>query len=266
MAGGQTPHEAEECAGWLNGTRGVYSDAMTRGAALGGFTSQYRQDRALYELLFENMSRPGVYLDVAANHYKRISNTYFYDRCLGWRGLCVEPNPIYHEELRAHRTCSLVPTCASDKVEDVTITLPTHPWVGGLGGVNGGRLHEFRRAIPRRQRESVTRNMTCSRVGDELRSHGIHRIDLFSLDVEGFEAPVLRGIDFCRVHVAHVLCEAGCAEVLRPLGYEERRLRSVPGEDRLWSLPAGRRPPACRKTNERNNQAPWGNRLRRFGS
>ena len=178
--------------------------------------------------------------------FKRISNTYFFDRCLGWRGLCVEPNPIYHDELRKHRTCALVPTCASDKAEEVTITLPTHPWVGGLGGINGGRLHEYRRAIPRRQREALTRNMTCVRVGDELLRHGIHRVDLFSLDVEGFEAAVLRGIDFCRVTVAHVLCEAGCSDVLRPLGYEERRLRGVAGEDRLWSLPGGRRPPSCR--------------------
>ena len=63
------------------------------------------------------MSGRGVYLDIAANHYKRISNTYFFDVCLGWRGLCLEPNPIYHDGLRAHRTCELLPTCASDRAD-----------------------------------------------------------------------------------------------------------------------------------------------------
>ena len=114
MPRAQTPEEADECQGWLNNTRGVYRDEFAGAgrAYTGGYTSQYRQDRAMHEHLFANMSH-GVYLDVAANHYKRISNTYFYDRCLGWRGLCVEPNPIYHEDLRAHwcrRARAIVPT------------------------------------------------------------------------------------------------------------------------------------------------------------
>ena len=236
------PTEAEECAGWINGTRGVFRDSATRFVIDGGYTSQYGQDRALYEQLFANMSVRGVYLDVAANHYKRISNTYFFDRCLGWRGLCVEPNPIYHDGLRAHRSCALLPTCASERADaPVTLTLPTNQWLGGLGGAGGGKLQTYRRAGT----PAVPRNMTCVRLGDELVRRGLFHVDLFSLDVEGHEGPVLRGIDFCRVTIANVLCEAGCDEVLRPLRDEMSRLPGVFGEDRLWRLPGWRAPAGC---------------------
>ena len=91
----------EECAGWLNGTLDTWSDpSETRRHASqpGGFTSMAKQDKVLYELIFSKIQgRRGTYVDVAANHYKRISNTYFYDTCLQWRGLCVEPNQIYWE-------------------------------------------------------------------------------------------------------------------------------------------------------------------------
>lgn len=32
-----------------------------------------------------------------ANHFQTISNTWFLDKCMGWKGICVEPNP--HQEV-----------------------------------------------------------------------------------------------------------------------------------------------------------------------
>ena len=85
----QTVEEADECAGWLNGTLDTYHDAHTRSWSPGGYTSQFRQDKILFNTLFRNRTHRGTYLDIASNHYKRISNSYFYDRCLGWQGVCV---------------------------------------------------------------------------------------------------------------------------------------------------------------------------------
>ena len=85
----QTVQEADECAGWLNGSLGTYHDAHTRSWSPGGYTSQFRQDKILFNMLFRNRTNRGIYLDIASNHYKRISNSYFYDRCLGWQGICV---------------------------------------------------------------------------------------------------------------------------------------------------------------------------------
>ena len=83
-----TATEAEECRGWLNGTLGTYNKPeMTNHkirAHKGGFTSQHRQDKILYKHLFRNLSRTGIYADVAANHWKSLSNSYFLtDACTG---------------------------------------------------------------------------------------------------------------------------------------------------------------------------------------
>lgn len=131
-----TQDEVDECQGWLNGTRDTYVDQELQAgrkknhSIRHGFTSQSRQDKQMWLALFKQQheqqqlrrqqsdgaaaqhERPFTYADVAANHFKRISNTYFYDRCLGWRGLCVEPNPRYHAELRQKRSCELVTTRA----------------------------------------------------------------------------------------------------------------------------------------------------------
>lgn len=110
----------------------------------------------------------------------------------------VEPNPIYHDELQRLRSCELLPTCASTSTEEVELTLPTDPWIGALGGINGGRMREYAKQISPHQGASVVKRLRCVRVGDELRRLGVRHVDLFSLDVEGHERAVLDGIDVCR--------------------------------------------------------------------
>ena len=96
----------------------------------------------------------GVYVDIAAHHFKRISNTYyffdvcFFDVCLGWRGVCVEANPVYHAGIRAHRSCDLVPQCASNGTHELNFVLPRNEGTGGLGGVGGGKLAKYAKSCP----------------------------------------------------------------------------------------------------------------------
>jgi len=52
---------------------------------------------ALPQLLLPHIPySQGTYLDIGSNHPLQRSNTYFFDKCLGWRGVCVEPNTKYH--------------------------------------------------------------------------------------------------------------------------------------------------------------------------
>ena len=63
----------DECEGWRNGTRGTWSDPHERrfhDSAPGGFTSQARQDKLLWDNLFSKLNRTGRYIDCAANHHK----------------------------------------------------------------------------------------------------------------------------------------------------------------------------------------------------
>ena len=229
---------ADECTGWLNGTLGTWSDPHERAihmSASGGFTSQSRQDKLLWDGVFSHLrGRAGRYLDVAANHYKRISNTYFLDKCAGWSGLCVEPNPIYHAGLRAHRSCRLAPTCASDREDELELLLPPFQWLGGLGGVGNGSVPSLLTGERPSKRPPLLSfyppnkwkrtRLRCIRIADELLALGWQQVDFLSLDVENHEEAVLRGIDWSRVRIDRILCERGCADTLRPMGYQPLRL------------------------------------------
>lgn len=74
------------------------------------FMGQWGQDRFLVENVFGEA--PGLYVDVGTSHPFHLSNTAFLDSCLGWRGVCLEPNPRLHHVLRGLRTCSVVNACA----------------------------------------------------------------------------------------------------------------------------------------------------------
>lgn len=191
------PAVADECSGWRNGTRDTWSDPMerrTRDSAPGGFTSQVNQDKLLWHAAFAHLGRTGRYIDCASNHFKRISNTYFLDRCAGWAGLCVEPNPIYHDGLRRHRTCKLAPTCATDAPVERDLLLPPYQWLGGLGGVSNGSLpsllkgkrapiHSF--YPPHKWRPQ---RMQCTTLQQELTTLGWAHVDFLSLDVWHYSA------------------------------------------------------------------------------
>ena len=55
----------------------------------------------------------GTYLDIGTNEPVGGSNTFFFDKCLGWRGVCFEPQKLYHARIKENRSCSLVPRCVT---------------------------------------------------------------------------------------------------------------------------------------------------------
>eukprot|EP00927_Polykrikos_kofoidii_P018823 TRINITY_DN18772_c0_g2_i1.p1 TRINITY_DN18772_c0_g2~~TRINITY_DN18772_c0_g2_i1.p1 ORF type:complete len:599 (-),score=91.99 TRINITY_DN18772_c0_g2_i1:17-1762(-) len=57
----------------------------------------------------------GVYVDVGAKLPFKHSKTVVLDRCLGWQGLCVEPDPGLVPWLRAYRSCQVVHRCIAEE-------------------------------------------------------------------------------------------------------------------------------------------------------
>jgi hypothetical protein len=59
------------------------------------FLAQFFQDWFLFHNFFKHLGAQyrGVYVDVGANHPTEFSNSAFFDKCLGWRGVCIEPQP-----------------------------------------------------------------------------------------------------------------------------------------------------------------------------
>lgn len=120
----------------------------------------------------------GFYVDSGANEPRNISNTFFFDRCLGWPGLCVEPNEEYHAAIATQRSCTLIKECITAKPSRLHMQLKA-----GLS--------------------KVTRNKRAKPVHCNPLESMLHRapgwtgqVSLWSLDVEGHEMVVLNGTRF----------------------------------------------------------------------
>ena len=133
---------------------------------------------------------PRFFIDLASNHPTLISNTRALES-LGYRGLCVEPNPAYHPlYAREGRNCTLVPYAVSSTRGTVPFTFRNRPgdpfsW-GASGGIVGDGLDNAR--VPMNetvQIEAVT-------FAEILRNNSVPRtISYLSLDVEGAESLVM---------------------------------------------------------------------------
>jgi len=153
--------------------------------------SQFAQDTFVFFNVFKHWpmrGRKGFYVDSGTNDAVLHSNTYFFDVCLGWPGLCVEPNESYHHGIRTERSCILIPECISDK--ETTVSFDN---LGGGGKIQGGSGTTACTTLEKMLKRSVNRNQEV--------------IDFWSLDVEGHEMSVLNSVDFKRISVRALLVE-----------------------------------------------------------
>jgi FkbM family methyltransferase len=172
-----------------------------------GYHAQWSQDYYADKLFFKGASG-GVFVDVGANEGVGCNNSYYFESKLGWKGICVEPIPKMYELLRASRKCLCFQACAYDKAEVVEFN-----YVEGLD--LSGIVKEYDpRHIDRIQAEKVNYNLPQPDVKLQVmamplqwfvEAAGFKTIDFLSIDTEGSEFSVLKGLNFEKTHV-NVIC------------------------------------------------------------
>ena len=130
---------------------------------------------------------PLRYPSVYRRHGKR-----FFDVCLGWQGLLVEPHPFNYgrmEKLRpnAHHL-NVAPSCTN--TSDVVL-FPNHIYTSAVANEEGNMLE-----------------IHCGPLSYYLEQLGIQHIDFWSLDVEGSELNLLKTVDFKKVHIDIIMAES----------------------------------------------------------
>lgn len=158
--------------------------------------------------------RGGYFVEAGANNGYKQSNTYYFEKMRGWRGVLVEPVPWLAEECQRNRRASRVFAEALVPFGrlDATITLDysdlTSNVVGAFDDEERRRRHQAhglavqpdarsrRLAVPARPLQAV------------LQEAGTPAdFDLLSLDVEGYEPAVLDGLDLRAFRPRHILVE-----------------------------------------------------------
>ena len=173
-----------ECREWLRGGRDFAPE----------FTSRYNQDTFFFYNFFRCMPGPGTYLDVGASHPKLLSNTYFLDVCLGWRGVCVEPDPSLAAAFGAggNRSCLVVHKALSSApgkgVLRAGLLQRLEEGAQGEGGAEGGGEGEGE-VVP-----LVTVEDVLAEAGWLPGDNGRVVVDFTSLAVEEHELEVLLGV------------------------------------------------------------------------
>jgi FkbM family methyltransferase len=149
----------------------------------------------------------GFFVEAGANDGVNFSNTYYLERARGWTGVLVEGIPDLYRACVRHRPRSRVVNCALVPPEAEGQLVTMH--YSNLQSIVSGSLpYEHVEAGLRSQGERTydvqVPGRTLSSVLDEVKPA---RIDLLVLDVEGYEAEVLRGLDLDRHAPRYALIE-----------------------------------------------------------
>merc|ERR1712098_342282 len=189
---------SEQELSWCGVIRSRFVDDEAWRFTKRNFASQDAQDWLLFSSMFRNMEGGGVYVDLAANDPRWISNTFLLDRCVGWTGLCIEADPKHARNLRARRKCKVFEGCIWNVSQEMTFEFNNGSGAAGLQGHN--KLENFRQ-------ESTPRKMVCSTLQHELERNDIQHVDYLSLDIEGAEIEAMKGVDFGKTRIDVITAE-----------------------------------------------------------
>jgi len=137
----------------------------------------------------------GVFLEVGANDGFSASNTYFLERARQWTGILIEPLPSPYERCRRVRPGAVCVQAAcvafgetADTVELVDRDLMSVTLGQQDAAEEANRVHGFTGTVqvPARTLSSI------------IDASPFDRVDFMSIDVEGAEMQLLRGLDLAR--------------------------------------------------------------------
>lgn len=154
--------------------------------------------------------RNGTFVEAGANDGLTQSNTYWFERFRGWRGILVEAVPEVAALCRRNRPRASVINAALVASEDTkSITVATGNLMGYVTGSFANEDNERRhreRAVAYQKLPALDDIEVPARtLASILEEKEIGRIDLFSLDVEGYEFEVFKGMNVDR-HRPRFLC------------------------------------------------------------
>jgi len=164
--------------------------------------------------------RRGIFFEVGANNGIEASNTAYLEKYCGWTGILVEATPHKFVECVGNRPRSSVVHAALvpfdydrpflEIIYSNLMSITPLSEISAEDHVAAGTDH-----LGSEQKLSGTTFFAPARTVDSiLAERGYPQIDFFSLDVEGAELQVLRGIDFEKSRPGAFLIEARDPEAI----------------------------------------------------
>ncbi len=174
----------------------------------------------------------GFFVEAGANDGFNQSNTYYLEKIKKWSGILIEPIPDLYIRCKKERNKSLVYNCALVPFEYRGNHVPMI-YANLMSIVKGSRKSEESDLqhvklgvnIQEDVEKSYTLSVPVKTLTALLDEIGERKIDLLSLDVEGYELAVLHGLDLDKYRPEYILIEANypdeIKEYLTSFRYEE---------------------------------------------
>jgi len=173
------------------------------------YKSQAGQDEFVNAHFFHN-KEGGLFLDIGAHDGLSFSNTWFFEKKLGWQGICFEPLPHLYKLLCENRDCICIDACVSavcDTVPFLHIDGCDEMLSGLCGTYDQRALNAVMNDIANLGGELKILQLPSVRIDTILKRYGITHIDFLSLDTEGSELEILKTFDFSQITIDVITVE-----------------------------------------------------------
>jgi FkbM family methyltransferase len=148
------------------------------------YNSQIGQDKWVHTVL--GNKRNGYFVELGACDGLYYSNTLFFEKNLGWNGICIEPNEHYYEKLVKNRACNL----SNDLVYSVAGEKVNFAICEAVSGIIDENIGPF-------TKKEVSTTKITTTLANVLDSFSAPQtMDYLSLDVEGQEYNILSTFPF----------------------------------------------------------------------
>ena len=174
--------------------------------------SQLNQDINVIE--FYKEKKNGFFVDVGAYDGIEFSNTLLLEKELEWNGICIEPGKRFFQKLTENRTATCIEKAVFDK-SDLELDFLDCGDDDEKGAMLSGlitkticnrTIHSFKETY-----KVKTKTLT-----DILKENNAPKfIEYLSIDVEGAEPNVLRGIDFNEYTFGYISIEFNHSEYMK---------------------------------------------------
>lgn len=155
----------------------------------------------------------GFFIEAGANNGISQSNTMYFEKYRKWKGILIEPIPSLAEDCKINRPNCIVENCAlvPFDYQDSEIEMYYCNLVSMVKGSRKTKDEELKHIELGRSVQGIDSyelSVPARTLTEILDQYKVEKVDLLSLDVEGFELDVLRGLDFTRYQPDFLLIEA----------------------------------------------------------
>jgi FkbM family methyltransferase len=176
-----------------------------------GFYAEHNTDKIIREELFPDLSFKGVMVEVGGGTPEFLSMSKHFKES-GWRTIIIEPNPDFVEQHRRIGNEVYQFACSSEDCSDVPFTVVSQETKAYGGIVTDHSFSsinikpEYAALMPASAKAKKIL-VEVRRLDGLLIKLGLAKIDLLSIDVEGWEIEVLQGLDMKKIDCPTIVIE-----------------------------------------------------------